>query len=192
MPDNTAIRLARLEVEVPELFDRGQAGTVLYVGACPQRCDYMVDLHAVGHELTVLEIWEENIEALEESPFRRYFAHIMLGDVRQLATTRLPYRTYDFTFWWHGPEHLNCPGIAPAVQALEALTRKTVILGSPWGVYRSGAVWGNPYNTHLCHLYQQDYMQLGYEVATLGSKDKRGSCLLAWRCLTREAQGEAS
>ena len=174
-------RYGLLQVLIPELFDRESAGTLLYVGACPQRCHFSSNLAAVGHELTALEVWDENVEKLEATRFRKHFAYVIHGDVRRLAEAALPHKTYGFVFWWHGPEHVDCSEMPGAVKALENITTGTVVLASPWGIAPEGAVWGNPHNTHRSYLYYLDYARLGYEVAALGPKDRLGGSLLAWK-----------
>ena len=178
-------RFGQLQVMVPELFDKENPGTVLYVGACPQRCDYTSDLRAVGHELTALEAWAENIEGMKATRFWSRFAHVVHGDVREVASVKLPHEIYDFVFWWHGPEHVDCSEVASAVRALEKLARRTMVLGSPWGIAPEGSVYGNPHNTHRCYLYYLNYATLGYQVAAIGPKDRLGGNLLAWKRMKR-------
>lgn len=63
---------------------------------------------------------------------------------------------------------------------LEAVSR-VVVLGCPYGVYKQGAEYGNPYEEHLSYLYPEFLQGLGYNVDTVGNIDERGSNILAWK-----------
>jgi len=171
-------RWPQLQAFVPGLFDA--CGEMLYVGANKNRHHYMPEFYANGHTITLLEVWEPYIRGVEH---KEMIHRAILGDVRDVATLDLGQRMFDYTFFWHGPEHLEPDELEETVFQLERITRYTVILGSPWGKYPQGAVNGNPFETHASMRYPADYHRYGYEVETLGQQDTIDSNILAWKCL---------
>ncbi len=157
---------------LPALFT--QPGSLLYIGARPDAHSWLPELFLSGHNITVLEVWEENLEGLRTDP---RISNLILGDVRHLSI----YSTYDYIFWWHGPEHLSYDEIQPTLQKLEARARKLVALACPWGLYPQGAHKGNPYEIHLTSLYPEIFEEWGYEVRTDGKQDEAGSEIVAWK-----------
>jgi len=178
-------RYRQLMALIPELFDPKNAGTLLYVGACPQRCHYSTELYKIGHKITVLEIWPEAVEGLKKTRWWGNFEHVICGDVRKVAEIELPYAKYDYIFWWHGPEHIDCSEFPDTVQGLESITTQLVVMGSPWGIAPGGIAYGNDANRHRSYLYYEDYARLRYEVAALGPKNRGGSNLLAWKWIKK-------
>lgn len=192
MRDYVRLRYECLRAFVPELFS--EPGTLLYVGAYGAadakgkvkhaRMDYGRELVEAGNELTVLEVWEPALEALMQSRFARHVAHAVLGDVRRLPAVDLPHERYDYALWWHGPEHVEKWEVEGALRGLERLTRKTVVLASPWGHFEAGTEFGNPHNAHRCHLYPGDYEAWGYcAYVAMAPKDRPGGNIMAWRRL---------
>jgi len=171
-----------LRVLVPRLFE--QPGTVLYVGAWVRRFAANRELYQAGNELTVLEIWEPFLEELKVHPvFSKRVAHWALGDVCRVDEVELPHARYDYTVWLHGPEHVAPEAFAPTVAKLEALTDKVVVVGCPWGTFRHGKAFGNPFAAHLSHLWPRDFDAIGYRYAAIGPEGVPGSHLLAWKVL---------
>lgn len=154
---------------IPTLFN--QPGTLLYIGARPDAHSWLDELTRAGHQITVGEIWPENVLGMKEAGY----SNVISLDVREVADT------YDYIFWWHGPEHLAEVEIEPTLQNLENHCRRLIALACPWGVYPQGAHKGNPYETHLTTIYPDFLQQLGYETKTDGQPDQAGSEIVAWR-----------
>jgi len=163
---------------VPELIE--EPGDLLYVGANKDRFHYGIDLYRAGNRLTVLEIWPPYIDEIKH---KEMIHNIVCGDVREADRLVLGHHMFDYTVWWHGPEHLDYEDIPDALWRLERITRRVVILGSPWGRYPQGTVHGNPYEAHRSALMPDDFQQWGYETATLGEPHVIDSNILAWRRL---------
>ncbi len=154
-----AARLAQLQACVPEVF---AAGTLLYVGASPRRSQFLPELLDAGRAVTLLEIWPDNC---------RHFAalgvQVVCGDVREVATLRLPRERYDLAFWWHGPEHIQRRDLSRALAGLEQRAR-LVVIGCPWGRSPQAEVDGNIHQRHVATLEPADFLALGYRVDTIG------------------------
>jgi len=171
-----------LRVLVPQLFT--EPGTVLYVGAWAQRFAANRELYQAGNELTVLEIWEPWIDEMKEHPlFSERVTHWVQGDVCEVDTLELPHERYAYTVWLHGPEHVAAEAVAPTVAKLEALTNKVVVIGCPWGEFRHGKAFGNPFAAHLSHWWPRDFDALGYRYACIGPEGVPGSHILAWKVM---------
>lgn len=168
-----------VKIFVPELFYR--PGTLLYIGASPDRFACGKMLTQAGHEITVVEVWGDYVEALEVSPQREHITHLLQGDVLTIDKLDLPYERYDFAFWWHGPEHILRMDFGSVVCALERLTNQVVVLSSTWGEADWSTEDDNPYMNHLSYLYPSDYERLGYRTVAVWPKDRPGSHLMAWK-----------
>lgn len=173
--------MAQLAQKVPQLFSA--PGRLLYVGARGNRTEGLVEMIEAGHEITVLEIWGPNADFC-----RKWVpvADVVQADVRDVDNCGLG--RFKAVFWWHGPEHVNKSEVAGVLEKLEAIA-DLVVLGCPWGIYEQGPEGGNPFERHLSYLYSSDFEALGYETATLGRRDVRGSHLLAWKS-TVKGQGK--
>ena len=158
-------RFPQLLKVVPELEKK--PGTLLYVGANANRHHYMPEFYLVGHEITVLEVWQPYIDGIIQ---KEMIHHIVQGDVRKVDEIALGHNLFDYSFWWHGPGHIHKEELAETVARLERITSKIVILGCPWGIYPQGTVNGNPFETHESALCPEDFEELGYETTTLGKK----------------------
>lgn len=174
-----AQRVGLMKLMVPEPFE--QPGTVLYVGAHAGRFEASKELKLAGNEITLLEVWEDALEAVKKvGRFEGRVTHFVLGDVCKLDKVDLPYEWFDYSFWLHGPEHVRFTEAIAAMRDLEAVTRKVVVLACPWGRRPHG--WKvNPHNKHLSWWLPVDFARLGYEVACLGPKEKSGGQLMAWK-----------
>lgn len=158
---------------LPELFN--QPGTLLYIGARPDAHSWLPELAAAGNEITVLEIWPENVEGLKGDT---RISRVIQGDVRWVEEFPKP---FDYVFWWHGPEHLPSYEIQPTLRELEKQARRLVALACPWGLYPQGTHKGNPYEEHKTTLYPEAFTNLGYEVRMDGKVDEAGSEIVAWK-----------
>lgn len=160
---------------IPQLFT--QPGALLYIGARPDAHSWLVELSQAGHQITVGEIWPENIVGLHEAG---YVERGIIKDLIQLDARQVD-QTYDYIFWWHGPEHVAEAEVGLALRNLETHCRRLVALACPYGLYPQGAHQGNPYETHRCSLYPEFFEQWGYAVKTDGSPDQAGSEIVAWK-----------
>ena len=163
----------------------GGYSSVLYVGANKNRQHFLDLFAASGYErIVVLEAFEENYLHLRErferqqggAPYR-----VVHGRAQDVSTLGLG--SFDVVFFWHGPEHLPHPEVAPTLGALERVAKKVVVCGMPFGLYEQGAEYGNPFEVHRSHLTPEFIESLGYVVDTLGARDREGSNLTAWKYL---------
>lgn len=158
---------------IPQLREGGRT---LYVGANRLRAPECVELlYRLGHQLTLLEIFPANVEYYRND---KRFLEVLEGDIK---TVDLP--EYTTIFWWHGPEHIAIGDFESTVKRLEKAAKRLVVLGSPWGHYEQGPVYGNCHEEHVAKLLPTDYEQLGYKTATKGKLDQVGSHILAWKLL---------
>jgi hypothetical protein len=180
------IREKHLSATIPEILNfettpAGRCRTLLYVGAKPGRIQMVRLFLENGFRVDVLEAWSPNAAALEkwnsENPT---FGLIWKGNIRTTsALADLP--KYDVTMFWHGPEHVTREDLPFVLKNLEGLATRAVILGCPWGRYSQDAIGGNPFERHVSSLYEEDFSAFGYRTSTIGTKDKKGSHLLAWK-----------
>ncbi len=170
--DSHTERLVSVRKLAPELFET--SGSLLYVGARQDRMDFGDELKAAGHDFTILEIYEPNVKHLTEvCPW----ATVIQGDVRELND--FSEDQFDYAFWWHGPEHIKEEELLVAVNGLEKITKKIVVMGCPWGEYPQHHLHGNPHEEHEASLYPHHFESMGYIVDTIGKTDKMGSNLSA-------------
>lgn len=161
---------------IPELFL--MPGTLLYIGAREDAHSWLDELHKAGHSITVLEVWQPNLEKLATD---ERITNLVLGDVREAYNIFAG--NFDYVFWWHGPEHLKEAEIYQALVDLESKTNRLIALACPYGIYYQGAHEGNPYVTHQSTLYPMFFRGLGYSVKTDGEQDIAGSEIVAWKKL---------
>lgn len=169
-------RRAQFARAIPDATSIGSR--LLYVGGKPERVQ-VLDLYLeAGWSVDILEAWHENAEALRRWPvLDLYPASLVIeGDVRTA-----PLRPYDVVVWWHGPEHVKAEEFPAVLRRLESAATKMVILASPWGRYDQGPAGGNPFEEHLWAVYPEALRALGYKTDAIGTKDKKGSNLLAWK-----------
>ena len=167
---------AQLRRCVPQIF---KAGTCLYVGASRDKfANSARELIKAGRVVTILEIWEPNVEFYRQQPS---VAQVIQGDVRDVATLDLPH--YDLAMWWHGPEHIPAADLPATLRALEEHA-DLVVLGCPFGltVQRPEEMRGNPWQEHLAGLLPADFERMGYRVDTFGKEADWNACnILAWK-----------
>lgn len=159
---------------LPTLFT--EPGSLLYIGARPDAHSWLPELHEAGHQITVLEVWEENAQGLKDDPRIQL---LIQGDVRNVDD--LFGNAFDYIMWWHGPEHLPLGIIIPTLYKLEQLARRMVLLACPYGLYPQGSHKGNPYEEHKTTLYPANFIEWGYEVRMDGTRDEAGSEIVAWK-----------
>lgn len=162
------------------LNDGGGEKTLLYVGGKPERLQ-MVDIFADnGFAIDVLEIWRVNVENLKKwNGDAKIFRTIYQGNIRN--TAELPKEKYGIVMFWQGPEHVSREDLPFVLRNMESLATRLVILASPWGRYAQDAIGGNPFEKHVSHYYETDFAGFGYQTDAIGTKDKKGSNLLAWK-----------
>jgi len=162
--------------QVPTLFTN--PGTILYVGASPHRTDLVVPLLDTGHKIIILERYWPNCKHFWGAPS---FLWAIYGDVRDIWEYQIPV-PIDVAIWWHGPEHVGASEWADAIGNLELIAKSLVILASPWGHCPQGDFAGNPHERHVSTTYPEDYVKLGYKVATCGEKDiPPKSDIVSWK-----------
>lgn len=179
MSNQNRERLGLMQVFAPEIFR--EPGKVLYVGAYDRRFFGSGALYNAGNELTVLEIWQPFLDDLMKSRFRGRVAYPVLGDVTDLDVGTLPYETFDYTIWLHGPEHIDADKLPGTLDTLERITTRTILCTMPWGKFQHGVAYDNPYTEHKSHWYLEDWQKRKYRVACIGPMDHPGSQLQAWK-----------
>jgi hypothetical protein len=162
-------RKASLDRIAPELW---RSTDVLYVGARTDRIDFGNELCEAGVKVSILEIHEPNVQFLRTLD---WITEVIHGDVRTFTTTR----RYDAAFWWHGPEHVHERELEGALSRLEAVAKKLVVVGCPWGKHKQGKLHGNPHERHISHFDYEVFEALGYDVECLGEKNSPGSNITA-------------
>jgi hypothetical protein len=173
-------REALVRLFTPALFHT--PGKLLYVGASPERVACIKALASAGNEITVLEIWPAYVEALQTDAWcMERIAHVVHGDVQQVDQVSLPHSAYDYTVWWHGPEHIARETVEPTLAKLEQLTRHVIVIATPWGWHTWPAEDGNPYQSHASALYPQGFGRLGYRYAAIWPEGEPGGHLMAWK-----------
>jgi len=157
---------------LPALFNT--PGTVLYVGASVNRQEGLEELIQAGHRVMILEVWEDNVRYLKERGYE-----VVQGDVRRLSFQE---RSFDYTVWWHGPEHVQKTELGETIRSLERLSRKLVVMSCPWGHNPQGAYGGNPFEQHLSTLTPSFFKKFGYDVALLGKENRPPhSSIIVWK-----------
>jgi len=176
-------RNEQLKLVAPEMFSEGYKD-ILYVGAKlnePIRKQFKWQMESLSRHgcVTILEIWEENCHGLVDHEwFGRLYHDVRCGDVRERGIW-FEEGLYDFSLWWHGPEHVMLKELSEALNILEDITEKAVILGCPWGVYEQGEMYGNKWEKHQQPMYPEMFHELGYRTWTSGEVDTKGSNLIA-------------
>lgn len=155
MDDENKARMVGLLSLCPWLTE-GKGRTLLYVGAMPERQDFLAELIGWGWVVDILEVWEPYHEYLRALHGVRA---VYGGNI--LDCQELPGR-YQVVFWWHGPEHMEKDKVPQALQNAEAIAEEAVILGMPFGKTDSGVTEGNTYNQHVSAWQGPDIGDLGY------------------------------
>ena len=152
--------------------------SILYIGASKRRAEMLSYFIKNNFQITIIEAWTENIYFLKRNYPR---IGIIQADIRNVA--KIPLGYFDIIMWWHGPEHVEKEALPGIFEVLDNHARKALVLACPWGRYDQEAVDGNPFERHRSRLYPKFFEKLGFKTSTIGTKDKRGSNLLAWKKL---------
>ena len=158
---------------LPEPFE--DPGTVLYIGYRLDACAWLQELHEAGNEITILEVWPNNVTSALGKEQR--VARFWCGDVR--AVDRILGK-WDYVWWWHGPEHIQRDEFPGVLELLKGKARRLVALAAPWGVYEQFPFEGNRHETHLWSVYEEDLEAVGLQVTTDGEMDQPGSEIVGW------------
>lgn len=159
-------RLVSLKLLAPDLFS-GNFKTILNIGAHEGRFDFGDLFEQVGFDITILEIFKPNVEYLQSLKKWR----IIHGDILEYDFKE----KFDVVFWWHGPEHIEKDKLSYAVKRIELISNNLVIMGCPWGVYVQGPCYGNEFEIHKSHYDVDDFIKIGYNCFTIGTKNIEGS-----------------
>ena len=166
-------RVERLLEAVPNIF---KAKSVLYVGARPDRNDFLDEFQKNKSKITILEIYKPNTDYFKNIP---WVDEVIEGDVSD-ATLKLK-KNFDVVFWWHGPEHVEEKKIAETLKRLESVAKKYVILGCPWGKVEQNKNLEekNKFEKHVSYLDTGYFEKYGYETDYFGIQNNRGSNILS-------------
>lgn len=97
----------------------------------------------------------------------------VVHDVREIGSID---KTFDLSFWSHGPEHVVREEWGGAFAELESVTNKIVILQCPWG---SGYDYDHE---HLSKSIEpEEFHAYGYETLHCGVKNSKDTNILAWK-----------
>lgn len=152
--------------------------TLLYVGANMKRMELLGLFVKAKFRIDIIEIWPVNIKELSAwNEKHKFIRAIRQGDIRNMEIPE----TYDVVMWWHGPEHIEADRIKDVLERLEKIAVKILVLGCPFGVYKQGAEYGNPYETHHIHFTPEFFEERGFSVETIGTKNIPGSNIMAWK-----------
>lgn len=132
--------------------------------------------------IVILEAFRENYDWLK-AEFEGRGGQYQVVHGRAQEVEDLGLGMFDVVFFWHGPEHLPEEEIAPTLQALERVARHVVVCGMPFGFYEQGSEYGNPFEVHRSHITPEFMNSLGYRTQTLGTADRAGSSLTAYKHL---------
>jgi len=169
---------------VPSLFTE-RFRSVLYVGANWFGTAFLLEFKRAGYDVTIVEPFPRNCESLtkEHGDLFDSMEQCLVEDFKPLDG-----RKYDVIFWWHGPEHVEEERLPDILKYIEGLANYLVILGCPWGRYKMGANYGNPYERHRAYLYPEKFIDLGYtRIECLGEVDTPGSNITSVKILNKEA-----
>jgi len=162
----------------PDVFSHR---SVLYVGARPDRFEYLYDFKNEGYKIDLIEIYKENY-----NDFKRFkwLNKVILGDITKFNSRK----KYDVIFWWHGPEHVEKKDFIKTLKKLENTATKMVVLGMPWGNVPQRLKYENPYEEHVSFYDLEDFENLGYNVDVVGDKNNYFSQLTAVKFLGRKSR----
>ncbi len=180
--DSIQLERERLVNEwIPDLFSSGFC-SVLYVGANRKR-QHFVDVFEENRfsNITILEIFPENVSFLREKFPDTDTYRVVHGDVREVEKLNL--ERFDVVFFWHGIDLLPKDDIVPTLRKLEGLCKSLIVLGMPYGRFpRDDTVFDSNQNEdHVSPIYPAFLRELGYETRTHGPQDQIGSSITAWK-----------
>lgn len=155
---------------VPDIF---RHKSVLYIGARPDRTDFLQNFINAEYEISILEIYKPNVEYFKNDSV---FTEVIEGDVKDFKTDK----KYDVIFWWHGPEHVEEEKIDYTLKKLESISNHLVVLGCPWGnVVQGDEYEDNPNEKHINFIKTGYLEKFGYNVIYFGLENNSGSSIIA-------------
>ncbi|MDD4804176.1 MAG: hypothetical protein PHN69_03295, partial [Candidatus Pacebacteria bacterium] len=161
---------------VPDVFKHK---SVLYIGARPDRTDFLQNFINAGYEISILEIYKPNVEYFKNNS---RFTEVIEGDVKEFNTSK----KYDVVFWWHGPEHVEEDKIKNTLKKLESITEYDLVLGCPWGSVMQGNDHNdNPNEEHINFIKTGYFENMGYKTSYFGLENNMGSNIIAFKNLKR-------
>jgi hypothetical protein len=164
-------RETQLLRSIPDILD---CKTILYIGISQEREEILRLFKNKNFKITIIEAWKPNVEALKPK-----YPDIIWGDITDPEImASLP--QCDIVMWWHGPEHVKKKDLPDLLGALRKKALKFAVVACPWGIYKQGAVKGNPYEKHQSYLYPDFFRDQGWMTSVIGQKNVRGSNLIAW------------
>jgi hypothetical protein len=148
-------RASHLNDLAPKLF---KCKSVLYVGARIDRSDFLINFKNSGSKVSILEIHKPNVNYFKTLP---WVSEVIEGDVTKFKSKN----KYDVVFWWHGPEHVEKSKLADTLKNLESMTKKTIVLGCPWGNVPQGGNYEaeNPYEKHVSYFDVGEFEKFSYK-----------------------------
>lgn len=165
---------------VPQLFS--DPGVILYIGASQKRWHLADELKEAGNELILIEAFVENAEFHRGHYVFDVVYHIDIVMMTKYYASKLKEENIKHVVWWHGPEHIEKKELKPTLRKLyKGLGNGVLLVGCPYGRYEQGFAYGNPYEEHLNHIYPNDLRKLGFQTATIGKADQKGSNLIGWK-----------
>lgn len=168
---------------IPELFSK-KYNSVLYVGANKKRQHFLDVFEQSGYsKIIILEIFFENVKYLKNKFSNSTIHSILHGDVRNVEKLNLD--KFDVIFFWHGIDLLPENDVKTTINKLENMGNNLIVLGMPFGKYpKNDTVYdNNPNEDHVSPIHPSFLEDLGYKTKTLGSPDKIGSSITAWKFL---------
>ena len=189
-------RATQLLSATPDVFDYK---SVLYIGAkvkkrWPKGMLFIDRFVNSGYEIDFLEPWLPNVNGLLHlNKFGKKFKEeviinpglfrtVVQGSAQRIK--EIDYfknKKYDVVFWWHGPEHIKGKHVLSTIKTLEWMTKKVIVLASPYGFTKQIAVGGNPFEVHQSGITPGLYARIGYKWNTWGEERSRHSNLLGWK-----------
>jgi hypothetical protein len=163
-------RFENLMLLIPDIFKHK---SVLYIGARPDRTDFLQNFINAGYEISILEIYKPNVEYFKNNP---RFIEVIEGDITNFNFNK----KYDVVFWWHGPEHVEEEKIDYTLKKLESISNHLVVLGCPWGnVVQGDEYEDNPNEKHINFIKTGYLEKFGYNVIYFGLENNSGSSIIA-------------
>lgn len=161
---------------VPDIF---RHKSVLYIGARPDRTDFLQNFINAEYEISILEIYKPNVEYFKNDSV---FTEVIEGDVKDFKTDK----KYDVIFWWHGPEHIEGDKLEDTLKKLESITEYDLVLGCPWGkVMQDNDHNDNPNEKHINFIKTGYFEKMGYKTNYSGLEDNMGSNIIAFKYLKK-------
>lgn len=117
---------------------------------------------AAGEKLVlVVDAWEPNIRAFRP-PWPTVFKY--WDDVRRFRKF-MPDWARDCVVWQDGPEHLPKDEAELLLKAMK-MAFNSIVISTPDGMLEQGPLDGNPYEEHMSAWSREDYVRLGFDVAS--------------------------